>query len=189
MKVLGTSLPEVKIVIPKIFRDERGVFSETYSKHTLKEMAGIDAIFVQDNHSRSEQAGVIRGLHFQTDPYAQGKLVRVVAGAIFDVAVDIRRGSPTYGQHMSVILSAENHMQAWIPAGFAHGLCTLVPGTEVIYKVTAPYDAACDSGVAWDDPTLKINWPVADDAAVLSNKDCKHPRLADLPAYFHYAAN
>ncbi len=160
MQVLSTSLPEVKLIVPNIFRDERGFFCETYNQRTLMVEAGIDAVFVQDNHSRSEQAGVVRGLHFQTDPSAQGKLVRVVAGAIFDVAVDIRSGSPTYGQHMSVILSADNFVQAWIPVGFAHGFCTLEAGTEVIYKVTAPYDAACDRGLAWDDPALKIQWPV-----------------------------
>ena len=187
MQVLSTSLREVKLIVPKLFRDERGFFCETYNRRALIEASGIDAVFVQDNHSRSEQVGVVRGLHFQADPHAQGKLIRVVAGAIFDVAVDIRTGSPTYGQHMSVVLSATNFTQAWIPAGFAHGFCTLEAGTEVIYKVTAPYDAACDRGLAWDDPSLEIKWPVSAGAAVLSAKDRQHPPLSRLPAYFSYS--
>ena len=187
MQVLSTSLPEVKLFVPNVIRDERGFFCETYNQRTLMIEAGIDVAFVQDNHSRSEQTGVVRGLHFQTDPSAQGKLVRVVAGAIFDVAVDIRLGSPTYGQHMSAVLSADNFVQAWIPVGFAHGFCTLETGTEVIYKVTAPYDAACDKGLAWDDPALKIQWPVTAEAAVLSVKDRKHPQLSQLPTPFRYA--
>ena len=186
MQVLSTSLPEVKLIVPKLFRDERGFFCETYNRQALIDASGIDAVFVQDNHSRSEQVGVVRGLHFQTDPQAQGKLVRVVAGAIFDVAVDIRTGSPTYGQHMSIVLSATNFTQAWIPVGFAHGFCTLEAGTEVIYKVTAPYDAACDRGLAWDDPSLEIKWPVTAAAAVLSAKDRQHPQLSQLPTYFSY---
>ena len=186
MQVLATSLPEVKLILPKLFRDERGFFCETYNRQALIDASGIDAVFVQDNHSRSEQVGVVRGMHFQTDPHAQGKLVRVVAGAIFDVAVDIRTGSPTYGQHMAIVLSATNFTQAWIPVGFAHGFCTLEAGTEVIYKVTAPYDAACDRGLAWDDPSLGIKWPVTAAAAVLSAKDRQHPRLSQLPDYFSY---
>lgn len=186
MKVLPTALPEIKLIVPAILRDDRGFFVETYNRRTLREIAGISADFVQDNHSRSEQAGVVRGLHFQIEPYAQDKLVRVVLGSICDVAVDIRVGSPSYGQHVSVVLSAENQAQLWVPKGFAHGFCTLEAGTEVIYKVTAYYDRACDKGLAWDDPDLKIDWPVAKQAAHLSDKDRNQPKLQDLPAYFHY---
>lgn len=189
MQVQATSLPEVKLISPRIFRDDRGFFLESYSRRSFAAALQIDPEFVQDNHSRSERAGVVRGLHFQIQPNVQGKLVRVVAGAIFDAAVDIRVGSPTYGRHMSVILNAQDHRQVWIPAGFAHGFCTLTPGTEVVYKVTAPYDPACDRGIAWDDPALQIPWPVAADTATLSPKDRQHPRLADLPTYFTYAAD
>ncbi len=186
MKILPTAIPEIKLIVPHIFRDDRGFFIETYNRSTLREIAGISADFVQDNHSRSEQAGVVRGLHFQIEPYAQDKLVRVVRGSICDVAVDIRVGSPSYGHHVSVELSAENQAQLWVPKGFAHGFCTLEPGTEVIYKVTAHYDRACDKGLAWDDPDLKIDWPIAAPAALLSDKDRTYPKLRDLPVYFHY---
>lgn len=188
MQVLPTALADVKVIIPKLFRDERGFFCETYSERDFAGRVQTGVHFVQDNHSRSEHAGVIRGLHFQTEPRAQGKLVRVVAGAVFDVAVDIRAGSPTFGRHASMLLSAENCRQAWIPPGFAHGFCTLAPATEVIYKVTEFYDPDCDKGLAWDDPALKIDWPVSADAAVLSPKDRQHPTLAELPAYFRVAA-
>ena len=186
MQVLPTALPEIKLIIPRIFRDERGFFIETYNRRASHEFAGIDVDFVQDNQSRSEQAGVVRGLHFQTEPRAQDKLVRVLRGSILDVAVDIRVGSPNYGRHASATLSAENQAQLWVPKGFAHGFCTLEPGTEVLYKVTAYYDAGCDKGLAWDDPVLSINWPVAAEAVLLSDRDRKHPYLKDLPAYFRY---
>jgi len=186
MKILPTALPEIKLIVPPIFRDDRGFFVETYNRRTLAEIAGIRAEFVQDNHSRSELAGVIRGLHFQIEPCAQDKLVRVARGSICDVVVDIRVGSPTYGHHVSLELSEENRAQLWVPKGFAHGFCTLGVGTEVAYKVTAHYDSACDKGLAWDDPDLKIDWPVTAPAAILSDKDRTHPRLRDLPAYFHY---
>ena len=186
MKILPTALPEIKLIVPSILRDDRGFFVETYNRRTLRDIAGISADFVQDNHSRSELAGVVRGLHFQIEPYAQDKLVRVTRGSICDVAVDIRVGSPSHGHHVSVVLSAENQAQLWIPKGFAHGFCTLEAGTEVIYKVTAYYDRACDKGLAWDDPALKIDWPVAKQAAHLSDKDRNQPKLQDLPAYFHY---
>ena len=186
MRVLPTTLPEVKVIIPRIHPDERGSFTETYNWQTLRDVAGIDAVFVQDNQSRSGPAGVLRGLHFQIAPYAQGKLVRVVSGSILDVAVDIRVGSPTYGQHATMVLSAENAAQAWIPCGFAHGFCTLQPDTEVFYKVTAHYNAACDRGLAWDDPALKIAWPYSDGSVLLSAKDRGHPTLAELPGYFTF---
>ena len=187
MDVRLLAIPEVKLVTPRIMRDGRGFFSETYNKTALAE-AGIAAAFVQDNHSLSRVAGVVRGLHFQTHPQAQGKLVRVVKGAIFDVAVDIRRGSPTYGRHVSAILSAENWAQLWIPVGFAHGFSTLAPDSEVIYKVTAPYAPECDRGIMFDDPALAIAWPIKPEEAVLSERDRRHPRLEDLPEYFSYDA-
>ena len=146
--------------------------------------AGIDAIFVQDNHSLSAEPGTIRGLHFQTRPHAQDKLIRVTRGAILDVAVDIRNGSPTFGQHVAVKISAENWQQLWIPKGFAHGFCTLKPNTEVLYKTTAYFDQSCDKGLAWDDPDLNIEWPVSPDRVKLSDKDRRHPRLSELPHYF-----
>ena len=186
MKVVPTALPEIKLIVPRTIRDDRGFFVETYNRSKLREVAGIGADFVQDNHSSSEQAGVVRGLHFQIEPCAQDKLVRVVRGSICDVVVDIRVGSSCYGHHVSVVLSAENQTQLWVPKGFAHGFCTLEPGTEVVYKVTAHYDAGCDKGLAWDDPDLNIDWPVAAPAALLSDKDRTHPRLRDLPAYFYY---
>lgn len=177
----------VKTLTPVIHRDARGFFSETFNARSFGE-AGLTETFVQDNHSLSAEAGVVRGLHFQTDPHAQGKLVRVARGAILDVAVDIRVGSPTFGQHVAVTLSAENWKQLWVPRGFAHGFCTLVPDTEVIYKVTAFYAADCDRGIAWDDPALGIAWPVAPGAAVLSDKDKRHPRLSEIPAYFSFGS-
>ena len=137
---------------------------------------------MQDNHSLSKPAGVVRGLHFQLPPFAQGKLVRVLRGAVFDVAVDLRPGSPTWGRHAATTLSADNWAQLWIPPGFAHGFATLEPDTEIAYKVTADHSAAHDRGLAWDDPALGIAWPVAPEAAVLSPKDRTHPRLADLAA-------
>ena len=178
-------IPDVKRVTPKIFRDDRGFFSEVYNREPYR-AGGVDQDFVQDNHSLSRQAGVVRGLHFQIAPRAQGKLVRVVRGAILDVAVDIRHGSPTFGRHVTAILSAENWQQLWVPVGFAHGFCTLEPDTEVIYKVTDTYAPDCDRGLMWNDPALAIAWPVAADAAILSDKDRKHPTLAELPAYFTF---
>ena len=187
MQVTSTALSDVKIIVPQLFRDERGFFSETYNQRTLLAVAGIDAAFVQDNHSRSESAGVVRGLHFQKPPHAQAKLIRVLRGSIFDVAVDIRKGSPTFGQHVSIILSADNHAQAWIPIGFAHGLCTLQPGTEVLYKVTALFEPASECGIAWNDPALAIPWPIDAASVLLSEKDKTHSSLADVPVCFEFA--
>ena len=186
MDIQSLEIPDVKVVTPKKFGDARGFFSEVYNRKSLL-AHGIDVAFVQDNHSLSAETGVVRGLHFQTAPHAQGKLVRVVRGAILDVALDIRHGSPTFGRHVAVTLSAENWRQLWVPVGFAHGFCTLEPNTEVIYKVTGYYAPECDRGLLWNDPALKIDWPVSADAAVLSDKDRKHPALADLPRYFDYA--
>ncbi len=184
MKIEVLAIPDVKVLTPDTFGDDRGFFSETYNQKRLAEEAGISEAFVQDNHSLSRDVGVIRGLHFQSPPFAQGKLVRVVKGAILDVALDIRKDSPTFGQHVAAEISAENWSQIWVPPGFAHGFCTLMPDTEVIYKVTNFYSPEHDHGVLWNDPTLKIAWPASAKDAILSEKDKKHPLLSDLPHYF-----
>lgn len=163
--------------------DDRGWFSETWSRARFS-TAGIECDFVQDNHSRSEAAGVVRGLHFQRPPYAQAKLVRCVRGAILDVVVDLRAGSPTFGMHHAVKLSAESGDQLFVPPCFAHGFVTLQPETEVIYKVSAPYAPSHEAGLAWDDPDLNIGWPVAADEAVLTDRDLRWPRLRDLETPF-----
>lgn len=183
MNVEPLAIADVKLVTPKIFRDNRGFFSEVYKQDALKAL-GIDEVFVQDNHAFSRAAHVVRGLHFQTAPFAQGKLIRVTRGAIFDVAVDIRHGSPTFGRHVSVTLSADNWQQLWVPVGFAHGYCTLEPDTEVLYKTTARYAPECDRGIAWNDPALGIAWPVAAGVAVLSDRDSSNLPLAQHPVYF-----
>ncbi|WP_298380459.1 dTDP-4-dehydrorhamnose 3,5-epimerase [Azospirillum sp.] len=179
MDVVSLDIPDIKIIRPRKFGDHRGFFSETYNKQTFL-AAGIDLEFVQDNQSLSADVGTLRGLHFQTPPFAQDKLVRVVRGAILDVAVDIRRGSPTFGRHVKAVISAAEWNQILVPIGFAHGFCTLEPDTEVIYKVTNYYSPAHDRGLAWDDPDLGIDWPLPPGGAVLSDKDRTHPRLADL---------
>ena len=186
LNAVALAIPDVLLITPARFGDARGFFSETYNAAALRAV-GIDATFVQDNQSLSRQRGVVRGLHFQTPPHAQGKLVRVLAGRILDVAVDIRVGSPTYGRHVSAELSAENGAQLWVPAGFAHGFCTLAPDSEVFYKVTDYYAPDCDAGICWDDPELNIAWPVGATEAVLSAKDVKLPRLADIGACFTYS--
>ena len=185
MKLEALKIPDVQLIVPKIHSDDRGFFSETYNARAMKE-SGIDGEFVQDNQSMSVDKGVVRGLHFQSHPNPQAKLVRVLRGSVFDVAVDIRKGSPTFGQHVSATLTGDNWKQIWIPVGFAHGFCTLEPNTEVLYKVTGFYAPDCDFGLAWDDPELGIEWPIAPDEVILSDKDRRHPRLAELPAYFEY---
>ena len=172
------AIADVKLLTPPIFRDARGFFSETWNARLMAEH-GIAANFVQDNHAFSADKGTLRGLHFQRGPMAQDKLVRVTRGAVFDVAVDIRPGSPTFGRHVSAILSNANWAQLWVPKGFAHGYLTLEPDTEVGYKVTAYYAPAHDAGIAWDEPALAIDWPVARRAVILSEKDQRQPRLAD----------
>lgn len=183
MQVESLAIPDVKIITPRKFGDHRGFFSETYSKPAF-EAAGLQLDFVQDNHSMSAPVGVLRGLHFQVPPYAQDKLVRVVRGRIFDVAVDIRHGSPTFGKWVGAEISAEAWNQILVPIGFAHGFVTLEPDTEVIYKVTAPYAPEHDRGLAWDDPDIAVAWPLDGIQPTLSDKDTRHPRLADLPAHF-----
>ena len=183
MQVVETQIPDVKLITPKKFGDHRGFFSETYNRKALAE-AGVELEFVQDNHSLSSEKGVVRGLHFQIPPYAQDKLLRVVRGRILDVAVDIRRSSPTFGQHVTAELSAENWQQILVPKGFAHGFITLEPDTEVIYKVTNYYAPDHDRGLLWNDPALGIDWPLNGDAAILSDKDQRHPRLAELTELF-----
>src|ERR1700761_6727363 len=157
MQLIELEIPEVKLLIPKKHGDARGFFSETYSTQAMKEL-GLDLEFVQDNHSLSASKGVLRGLHYQLAPKAQNKLVRVVHGAILDVAVDIRRGSPTFGKHVSAVISAENWRQILVPVGFAHGFVTLEPNTEVIYKVTNYYSPSHERGIRWNDPEIGIEW-------------------------------
>lgn len=165
--------------------DARGFFSEIFREAVLREH-GLYPHFVQENHSLSLDRGVVRGLHFQISPASQAKLVRVSAGSIFDVVVDIRQGSPTYGRHVGIVLSAEQGNQLFVPEGFAHGFCTLEPNTEVVYKVNRYYSREHDFGLAWDDRDLGIRWPVAAAEALLSEKDRRQPSLAELPAYFQY---
>ncbi len=184
MKIETLAIPGMLLLTPPRFGDGRGWFSEVFNAARMA-AAGIDASFMQDNQSLSAQAGTVRGLHCQISPNAQGKLVRVLRGAIWDVAVDIRHGSPSFGQHAAATLSAANGTQLWVPPGFAHGFCTLEPDTEVLYKVTAPYDREAERGIAWDDPDLALPWPLEAGTAVLSDKDLTLPRLADCAAWFH----
>lgn len=183
MLVEETAIPAVKVITPKKHGDHRGFFSEVY-KYSEMVSAGIELVFVQDNHSMSAQVGTLRGLHFQSPPFAQDKLVRVARGRILDVAVDIRASSPTFGKHVAVELSAENWKQLLVPVGFAHGFVTLEPDTEVLYKVSAPYAPQNDHGLAFDDETLGIDWRFPSSGLVLSDKDRRHPRLAAMPRYF-----
>lgn len=185
MQVEETAIPGVKILTPRKFGDERGFFSEVWNARTMKE-AGLDIAFVQDNHAFSAETGTLRGLHYQLAPKAQSKLVRVARGAALDIAVDIRVGSPTFGQHIAVELSAENWRQLWVPAGFAHGYCTLEPDTEIIYKVNDFYSPEHDCGIFWNDPALNIDWPVSAEAAVLSEKDKILPLLKDQSRLFEF---
>jgi dTDP-4-dehydrorhamnose 3,5-epimerase len=175
-------IPEVILIKPQVFADERGFFMETY-KHSDFAAFGIRERFVQDNHSRSVK-GVLRGLHYQNPPKAQGKLVRVVIGEIFDVAVDIRKGSPTYGKWVGVELSAENKRMLYIPPGFAHGFCVLSEVAEVLYKTTEEYAPECEAGIIWNDPEIGIKWPV--EQPIISPKDAKWPGLKDIANAFIY---
>lgn len=183
MKIETTALSGVLKIKPRRFGDDRGFFSEVYNKDMFHK-AGIEIDFVQDNHSLSVEPGTIRGLHFQLAPAAQDKLVRVARGRILDVAVDLRRSSPTYGQHVRVELSGEDGLQLLIPKGFAHGFCTLEPMTEVLYKVSALYSPEFDRGLAWDDGDLGIAWPLSGRTPILSDKDRRHPSLRALDRVF-----
>jgi len=183
MKVLTTPIPGLLVLRPPRTSDERGFFAETFRRSRMVQH-GLPADWVQDNHSLSRHRGTVRGLHFQVPPRAQAKLVRVTAGRVFDVAVDLRRTSLTYGRHAAFELSAADGDQLFVPVGFAHGFCTLEPDTEVLYKVTDYYSPEHDRGLRWDDPALGIVWPVAAGEAVLSDRDRQHPLLADLPGYF-----
>ena len=185
MEVLKFEIEGPLLLMPSKVADDRGFVSETYSFRQLEPYIGPHS-FVQDNHALSQMAGTIRGLHFQIAPATQGKLVRVVRGAAYDVAVDIRVGSPTYGRYVAVELSAANWGQFWVPIGFAHGFCTLEPQTEVVYKLTGYYSPQHDRGLAWNDPSLGIPWPVVGGAASLSPRDQAQSSLANLPAYFQW---
>lgn len=183
MLVETTILPGVLIITPKKHGDHRGFFSEVFRSDVFEAQAG-PIRFVQDNHSRSAARGTLRGLHFQKPPRGQGKLVRVTRGAVLDVAVDIRQGSPTYGRHVAVELSEANWRQLWVPEGFLHGFCTLVDDTEVLYKVTDHYSPEHDAGVLWNDPDLGVAWPELEGGPVLSEKDRTAPRLRDIGPIF-----
>ena len=185
VKIEPTKIYDVKIVWPDKFGDHRGFFSETFNSEKFK-LSGLDLSFCQDNHSLSEKAGTLRGLHFQINPHAQGKLLRVTRGAIYDVAVDIRAGSPTFGEWVGYEISAKLWNQIFIPVGFAHGFCTLEDNTEVMYKVTAPYFPENERGLAWNDDELAIDWPIDNDAPILSEKDTSYPELRNLPTFFKY---
>ena len=184
MEVIKTKIPGVVIIEPRLFPDARGYFFESFSKREFEEKVGkID--FVQDNESKSSY-GVLRGLHFQKPPYAQSKLVRVVKGAVLDVAVDIRKGSPTFGQHVAVELTEDNHRQFFIPRGFAHGFAVLTDEVIFQYKCDNFYAPASEGAIAWDDPDLGIDWRVPAEKVILSEKDKKHPRLKEIDFPFNY---
>ncbi len=185
MQIEPTSLPGVLVLTPRRFRDDRGYFSETWNRNTLA-AHGIDWAFAQDNQSLSRLPGTVRGLHFQAPPHVQGKLMRVVQGVILDVAVDARRGSPTYGQWVGVELSAETGRQLLIPAGFLHGFVTRTPECEIAYKCTDVYAAECDGAVHFADPDLAIDWGIAADRALVSEKDAAAQSFADFVSPFAY---
>ncbi|MBY0076507.1 dTDP-4-dehydrorhamnose 3,5-epimerase [Priestia aryabhattai] len=176
MNIIKTKFEDAVLIEPKVFGDHRGFFTESYNKEMFQQN-GIDMDFIQDNHSLSQQPGTLRGMHYQLNDKAQTKLVRVTRGAIYDVIVDIRKGSPTYGEWQGFILSADNKRQLLVPKGFAHGFCTIVENTEVQYKVDELYSPEHDRGIAWNDPSLNIDWPFHN--PVLSDKDTKHPTLEE----------
>ncbi|MEL4181429.1 dTDP-4-dehydrorhamnose 3,5-epimerase [Roseateles sp. PN1] len=178
MNVTPTALPEVLIIEPRVFGDARGFFTESWNEQTFNKAVGHEIRFVQDNHSRSAR-GVLRGLHFQLPPHTQGKLVRVVSGAVFDVAVDMRRSSANFGRWVGVELSADNHRQLWVPPGFAHGFLVVSETADFLYKTTDFYAPQAEGCVRWDDPTIGIQWPETGVAPVLAEKDAKAPLLTD----------
>lgn len=185
MKLIDTKLDGVKIIEPKVFKDNRGFFMESFNLKKFAEL-GLEFDFIQDNHSLSVDKDVIRGLHYQLNPMAQTKLVRVITGAIYDVAVDIRKDSPTFGKWVGVTLSEDNHRMLVVPKGFAHGFCTLKENTHVQYKVDDYYSAENDKGILWNDPMLAIDWPTSN--PILSEKDAKQPLLNDAEINFQYQA-
>jgi dTDP-4-dehydrorhamnose 3,5-epimerase len=185
MKIIKTDIEGVVIVEPRLFEDERGYFFEAFSERKFRELTGIDTHFVQDNESRSTK-GVVRGLHFQLPPFAQSKLVRVVCGTILDVAVDIRRGSPTFGKYVAVELSEHNHRQLFIPRGFAHGFSVSEGDAVVEYKCDNYYAPDAEGAIRWDDPTLAIDWHVAKERAIVSAKDQANPMFEECDALFDY---
>jgi dTDP-4-dehydrorhamnose 3,5-epimerase len=186
MQIERFPIDGVLMITPAKHLDPRGFFSEVYRSDVLA-AEGVTAEFVQDNHVFSAHRGVLRGMHFQTPPRAQGKLVRCTKGTILDVAVDIRNGSPTFGHHVAIELSASNWRQLWVPPGFAHGYLTLEVNCEVLYKVTDHWAPNCEKGLAWDDPIVGINWGVPEHELTLAEKDRSHPRLDDLEPVFHYS--
>ena len=177
MKVIPTELPEVLILEPKVLGDERGFFLESYNRKAFNAAVGYEVDFVQDNHSRSAQ-GVLRGLHYQLPPHAQGKLVRVTSGRVFDVAVDVRRSSRRFGKWVGVELSVENHRQLWLPPGFAHGFLVLSSVADFLYKTTDYYARSAEAAIRWNDPTLRIDWPLGTATPVLSEKDAAAPGMS-----------
>ena len=183
VEAMPLALDGVFLIKTRRFGDARGFFAEMYSRPDFVAV-GIESVFVQDNQSFSAPRGTVRGLHFQTPPHAQAKLVRVLRGAILDVVVDIRRRSPTFGQHLAVELDHAEGRQLFVPEGFAHGFCTLTPDTEVFYKVTDVYAPLCDRGIAWNDPALGIDWPVDPADASLSDKDRRQPLLSEVELVF-----
>lgn len=187
MDIAETAIADVKRLTPRRFGDARGFFTETWNRRRMAE-AGLDIDFVQDNHSYSAEAGTVRGLHYQRPPNAQGKLVRVARGAVLDVAVDVRRGSPTFGRWVAEELSYENGAMLWVPRGFLHGFVTLVPDTDVIYKVDGFYAPDCDGAVRFDDPDLAIDWGIDPARAVLSVKDAAAPAFRDFATPFTYGS-
>ena len=182
MKITPTSLPEVLIIEPRVFGDARGFFTESWNEQVFDQAVGHAVRFVQDNHSRSVR-GVLRGMHFQLPPHTQGKLVRVVNGAVFDVAVDMRRSSPNFGRWDGIELSAENHRQLWVPPGFAHGFLVLSETADFLYKTTDYYAPQAEGCLRWDDPTVGIYWPATGVAPMLAEKDAKAPLLAEASSF------
>ncbi len=185
MDIETTAIKDVIVITPRKFGDSRGFFSEVWNEANFADV-GITDSFVQDNHAFSADKGTIRGLHYQLSPNAQGKLVRVTRGAVLDVAVDIRRGSPTFGQHVAVELSAENWKQLWVPKGFAHGYCTLTENAEFLYKVSGKYSPEDEAGIIWNDPDLGIDWKIDPSKVHLSDKDKILPRFKDQDKLFQY---
>ncbi|EKR4274392.1 dTDP-4-dehydrorhamnose 3,5-epimerase [Salmonella enterica] len=178
MKVIKTEIPDVLIFEPKVFSDERGFFMESFNQKVFEEAVGRKIEFVQDNHSKSTK-GVLRGLHYQVEPYAQGKLVRCIAGEVFDVAVDIRKDSETFGKWVGVNISSENKRQLWIPEGFAHGFLVLSDSADFLYKTSNYYSPIHERGIVWNDPTININWPINIDK-ILSEKDTILPNFINI---------